>query len=491
VGAGLSGIGAAHHLRSECGWARYAILEARGAIGGTWDLFRYPGIRSDSDMFTLGYAFRPWRGAKAIADGGDILEYIRDIAVDEGIDRHIRFHHRVVRAEWSTDEARWHVTAERADGHDGSTPETVELTCSFLLSCAGYYRYDRGHLPDFTGMDDYSGTLIHPQHWPEELDVAGRRVVVIGSGATAVTLVPALAQAGAQVTMLQRSPGYIVSVPARNPIADLLRRRLPERISSPAIRAMHALGTQGMYRLSRSRPQLVRKVLRRQLERELPEGFDIDTHFTPHYDPWDQRLCAVPDGDLFRAIRSGDVEVVTDHVEAFTRDGLRLRSGDELRADVIVTATGLEMLFIGGMELVVDGDKVDPSRRLAYKGMMLEGVPNMALVFGYVNASWTLKADLTCEYVCRILNHLRRGGLRQCVPVNEDPSMPRSTLLPLSAGYIQRAADRFPQQGDRFPWQVYQSWLADRRALRRSDLEDGAMRFTNPQPATASPVPQP
>jgi len=489
VGAGLSGIAAGHHLQTECPWASYAIFEARGAIGGTWDLFRYPGIRSDSDMYTLGFPFRPWRGEKAIADGESIREYIRDTARAEGIDRKIRFHHRVVRADWSTPEARWHITAERTDPErPDAAPETVELTCGFLFSCSGYYRYDHGYQPDFPGTDDFRGRLIHPQHWPEDLDYDGKQVVVIGSGATAITLVPSMAQpvdgqAAAHVTMLQRSPSYVISMPARNPLATLLQRYLPSKVSGPIIKWMNALSAQGFYQLSQRRPALVKRLLRKRLQAMLPAGFDIDTHFTPAYDPWDQRLCLVPDGDLFDAIRDGRVSVVTDHIDTFTETGIRLRSGRELEADIVVSATGLELLFLGGIEATVDGEPVDLPSKLTYKGMMLEGVPNLALAIGYTNASWTLKADLTCEYVTRLLNHLRATGMRQCMPVNADTSVSAEPLLGLSSGYIQRAADRFPKQGSRHPWQVHQSYLRDHRALRRSQVEDGVMQFSNPTPA--------
>ncbi|HEX5947170.1 MAG TPA: NAD(P)/FAD-dependent oxidoreductase [Acidimicrobiales bacterium] len=478
VGAGLSGIGAGHHLQTECPWASYAIFEARDAIGGTWDLFRYPGIRSDSDMFTLGYSFRPWDDDAAIADGASILRYIRETAAEEGIDRHIRYHHRIVRAAWSSDDARWHVTAERTD-----TGETVEVTCGFLFSCSGYYRYDQGHKPDFPGQDRFGGRLVHPQFWPEDLDVTGKRVVVIGSGATAITLIPSLARTAAHVTMLQRSPTYIMSLPAQDGLANLARRVLPARASGPLVRWYKALTTQAFYQLSQRRPALVKRILRKGLERQLPPGYDIDTHFSPTYDPWDQRLCLVPDGDLFRAIKAGDASVVTDRIDTFTETGLRLESGAELDADVVVTATGLEMLFLGGIELTVDGEPVDVPSTLVYKGMMLEGVPNLATAVGYTNASWTLKCELTCEYVTRLVNHLRTSGLRECTPVNDDTAMTTEPLLGLSSGYVRRAADRLPKQGDRFPWKVYQSYLRDYRALRMSDIDDGVMRFGNPAPA--------
>jgi monooxygenase len=490
VGAGLSGIGAGHHLQTECPWASYAIFEARRAIGGTWDLFRYPGVRSDSDMFTLGYSFRPWDDDHAIADGESILAYIRDTAAAEGIDRHIRFHHRIVRADWSTADACWHVTAERTD-----TGDTVELTCGFLFSCSGYYRYDQGYLPDFPGMDDFAGTIVHPQFWPDDLDCAGKRIVVIGSGATAVTLIPALAERAEHVTMLQRSPSYITALPAKDPVANLLRRRLPARLAAPAVRWFKALTTQAFYRLRQRRPELVKRLLRKGVERQLPPGYDIDTHFTPRYNPWDQRLCLVPNGDLFKAISAGAASVVTDHVDTFTATGLRLASGATLETDIIVTATGLELLFLGGIELAVDGEPVVLSDTLVYKGMMLEGVPNVALAVGYTNASWTLKCDLTCQYVTRLLNHLRASGLRQCTAVNDDPTLETKPLLGLTSGYVQRSAHRFPKQGSRFPWQVHQSYLRDYRALRVLGIEDEAMRFTNPvpdaPPVSSTPAPAP
>jgi len=475
VGAGLSGICAGHYVQADCPWASYAIFEARDSIGGTWALFRYPGVRSDSDMFTLGYPFRPWASDRMIVDGGSILQYIKDTATDEGIDEHIRFRHRIVRAEWSTPAARWHVTAERTD-----TGETVEVTCGFLLSCSGYYRYDHGYLPDFAGMDRYAGTVVHPQAWPDDLDHAGARVVVIGSGATAVTLVPALAETAAQVTMLQRSPTYVASLPGRNPAVGLIRRILPDRISGPMVRWLHALGTQAAYELSRRRPNLIKRILRFAVRRELPAGYDIDTHFTPRYDPWDQRMCLVPDGDLFKAIRAGTAQVVTDHIDTFTETGLRLQSGAELDADIVVTATGLELLFVGGIELLVDGAVVDLPSRLAYKGMMLDGVPNFAFAVGYTNASWTLKCDLTCRYVVRLLNHLRRTGAVQARPVNEDPTVTAAPLLDLSSGYIQRGADRMPRRGSKFPWQVHQSYLRDYRVMKLGGIEDGVLELSSP-----------
>jgi cation diffusion facilitator CzcD-associated flavoprotein CzcO len=483
VGAGLSGIGAGHHVQTECPWASYAIFEARDAIGGTWDLFRYPGVRSDSDMFTLGYPFRPWDGEKSIADGDSILEYIKDTAAAEGIDQHIRFRHRIVAADWSTDDARWRVTAERTD-----TGERTELTAGFLFSCSGYYRYDHGYTPEFAGTERFEGTIVHPQAWPEDLDYAGKRVVVIGSGATAVTLVPSMAEAAAHVTMLQRSPTYIASIPAKDPLANLLRRRLPARLSGPAVRWFKALTTQGFYQVSRRRPGLVKRMLRAGLRRQLPKGYDIDTHFTPSYNPWDQRFCAVPNGDLFEAIRNGTASVATDRIATFTEKGLLLESGTELGADIIVTATGLELLFLGGIDLSVDGAAVDVADKLTYKGMMLEDVPNLAIAVGYTNASWTLKCDLTCQYVGRLLNHMHATGLRQCTPVNHDASIERRPLMGLNSGYIMRSAHKLPKQGSRFPWQVHQSYLRDYRALKRSSVVDDAMVFSNPERVEAAAV---
>lgn len=476
VGAGLSGIGAARHLQANSPWASFAVFEARGAIGGTWDLFRYPGIRSDSDMFTLGYSFKPWPGEKAIADGDQILAYIQEAASETGVDRHIRFHHRIVRAEWSSDDARWTVTAERTD-----TGETVTVTCGFYLSCSGYYRYDHGHQPDFAGMDDYRGQHIHPQHWPEDFDATGKRIVVIGSGATAVTLVPSLARDAELVTMLQRSPTYMASIPGVNPLADVARRHLPEKWSGPLVRWVNAIGTQGLYHASRRRPDLIRKILLRGVKRSLPEGYDM-THFSPRYNPWDERLCAVRDGDLFTAIRRGKAQIVTDSVDRFTETGIRTGSGEDIPADVIISATGLELLFIGGVEVIVDGEKLEVADRLVYKGLMIEGVPNMAVVVGYTNASWTLKADLTSDYVCRLLNHMRAVGLRQATPHNTDSGVGSQPLLGLDSGYINRAADQFPKQGSRFPWQVHQSYLRDYRAMKRTAVDQDAVRFTNPAP---------
>ena len=481
VGAGLSGIGAAHHIATKTPWLTFAILEGRDAIGGTWDLFRYPGVRSDSDMFTLGYGFRPWNGENSIADGASIRDYIRETAAEDGTDQRIRFGHKVRTAAWSSDDALWHVTAELV-----STGESVELTCRFLYSCTGYYRYDRGHLPEFPGYDDFDGTIVHPQVWPDDLDYAGKRVVVIGSGATAVTLVPAMAETAGHVTMLQRSPTYIASAPAKNP----LNRGGPNgRWARSGLRWALAIGGVAGYQFSRRRPETVRKLLRKGVEKRLPEGYDIDTHFTPAYDPWDQRMCMVPDGDLFTAISEGRASVVTDHIETFTPAGIRLASGEELEADVIVTATGLEMLFLGGIELTVDDEAVDPSTRLTYRGTMIEGVPNLAFAFGYTNASWPLKCELSCDYVTRVLTRMRETGLRQCTPVHSGTEVEPLPFVDLTSGYVQRSVQSFPKQGDAFPWQVHQNYLRDYRAMRLKGLEDDVLRLSNPTPIHTSATP--
>jgi monooxygenase len=482
IGAGLSGIGSACHLQSKCPGKSFAILEARDAIGGTWDLFRYPGIRSDSDMFTLGYRFRPWEDAKAIADGPAIRSYIRDTARDHDIDRHIRFHHRVVRTEWSTEKGVWKVEAERTD-----TEETVHFTCGFLFACTGYYRYDEGFTPRFEGIERFAGQIVHPQHWPEDLDYAGKRMVVIGSGATAVTLVPAMAEQAEHVTMLQRSPSYVVTLPAQDPLADLLRRRLPTKLAYSIVRWKNVLLTTGFFNLSRRAPNLVKRLIRKGVMRRLPGGYDVDTHFGPRYDPWDQRVCLVPDGDLFAAISSGKASVVTDRIETFTEKGLRLASGAELEADVIVTATGLNVLMLGGMTIAVDGREIDLSQTVGYKGMMFSGVPNLALAIGYTNASWTLKCDLVAEYVCRLLNHMDVQGYRQCMPRAPDPSVEVEPFIDLQSGYVLRSIDSLPKQGTSAPWRLYQNYPRDILMLRRGALEDPGIEFSAAHRGDAKP----
>jgi len=480
VGAGLSGIGAAHHLRTAFPGRTYVILEARDVMGGTWDLFRFPGVRSDSDMQTLGYRFRPWTGAKAIADGPSILRYLRDTATEAGIDQHVRCQHRVTRVSWSATDARWTVQAT----HD---TETMVLTCSFLLVCSGYYRYDHGYQAALPGIGDFRGQVVHPQQWPEHLDYAGKRVVVIGSGATAVTLVPAMAETAGHVTMLQRSPSYIISLPTEDPIDARLRALVGTRRAYPLIRWKNVLVSTLIYQLSQRRPQMMRNWIRGMTIKQLPAGYEVDTHFKPVYNPWDQRLCLVPDGDLFRAIRHQQASVVTGRIATFTEHGLRLESGEELQADIVVTATGLQLLALGGIELTVDGRAIHLPDTMAYKGMMLSGVPNFAFTIGYTNASWTLKADLVSEYVCRLLGYMDSHGYDVCVPVNEDPRVTEQPLLDFSAGYVLRAIDQFPRAGSRAPWRLGMSYLSDALTLRHSKINDGTMRFsaaqTGPRPA--------
>jgi monooxygenase len=479
VGAGLSGIGACCHLQHNCPGKTYAVLEARERIGGTWDLFRYPGIRSDSDMYTLGYSFRPWEEAKSIADGSSILDYVRQTAADHGVEDRIRFNHRVVRAEWSTADARWTVEAIRSD-----TQETVHVSCSFLFMCSGYYRYEEGYTPDFPGTERFAGPILHPQHWDADVDYAGKRVVVIGSGATAVTLVPSMAQSAAHVTMLQRSPSYVISRPAEDPIARRLHRFLPAKAAYPIMRWKNVLLTMLSFQLSRHRPQVMKGLLRKGLEKGLPPGYDIDTHFKPSYDPWDQRLCLIPDGDLLEAISAGRASIVTDQIDTFTENGLRLVSGAEIEADLIVTATGLNLLALGGMQIAVDGREVALADTMSYKGMMLGGVPNLAFAVGYTNASWTLKCDLTCEYVCRLLNHMDAGGFRQCTPHNRDSTISELPFIDFSSGYVLRSIDQFPKQGSKMPWRLHQNYPRDILNLRFGSIEDGVMEFSN----TGSPV---
>jgi cation diffusion facilitator CzcD-associated flavoprotein CzcO len=471
VGAGLSGIGAAYHLQTECPDREYAIFEARDAIGGTWDLFRYPGIRSDSDMLTLGYRFKPWTHAKAIADGPSILDYVRETADENGIVDRIRFGHRVAGARWSTDDARWTLDIERVE-----TGETFEVTCNFLHVCSGYYRYDEGYTPDFQGTERFDGEIVHPQFWPQDLDYSGKRVVVIGSGATAVTLVPAMAKDAAHVTMLQRSPSYVIALPGVDPIARVARKVLPPKAAYAVLRWKNVLLAMTSFQIARHRPRILKGLIRRGVERQLPPGYDIKKHFKPNYNPWDQRLCIVPDGDLFKAIRQGDATVVTDTIETFTERGIQLTSGEELEADLVVTATGLNLLPIGGIDLNVDGEQIELGKTMAYKGMMFTGVPNLAISIGYTNASWTLKCDLTCEYVCRLLNHMRENGYVYCVP-RRDPSVAEEPIIDFSSGYVQRAIDKFPKQGARTPWRLHQNYARDIVLLRYGGIEDDALEF--------------
>jgi monooxygenase len=478
VGAGLSGIGAARHLQAAFPGRTYLIIEARDAIGGTWDLFRYPGVRSDSDMHTLGYRFRPWTQAKAIADGPSILSYVRDTAAETGIDQHIRFGQRVTGASWSSEAAQWTVHTD-----------TATYTTDFLYICTGYYRYDQGYLPDFPGLDSYQGTVVHPQHWPADLDYAGKRVVVIGSGATAVTLVPAMARTAGHVTMLQRSPSYILALPTEDPIAARLVKLLGTRRGYAVTRWKNVLVTTLIYRLSRRRPDRMRGWIRKLTVQQLPPGYDVDTHFKPAYNVWDQRLCLVPDGDLFKAISDGSASVATDRIATFTGNGIRLESGQELTADIVVTATGLRLLPIGGIDLTVDGEPVRLPDTMAYKALMLGGVPNCVFTIGYTNASWTLKADLVSEYTCRLLRYMDGHGYDVCVPVNDDPRVTERPLLDFAAGYVLRSIDQFPKAGSRQPWRLGMSYLQDVVTLRFGKINDGSMRFSRRKAPRARPVP--
>lgn len=472
VGAGLSGIGSARHLQQACRERSFALLESRDAVGGTWDLFRYPGIRSDSDMYTLGYSFKPWLERKSLADGPAILRYLQEAAAETGVDRHIRYRHKVCSASWSSGTARWTVVAQRTD-----TGEQVEISCQFLLMCSGYYDYEQGYTPDFAGTADFRGRIVHAQHWPRDMDYRGKRVVVIGSGATAVTLVPELARDTAHTIMLQRSPTYIASVPEEDSTAAWLQRFLPGSWVYRITRWKRVLFQIYVYSLSRRRPALVRKFLLDQVREALGKDYDIKTHFTPSYNPWDQRLCAVPEGDLFKAIRERRVEVVTDQVERFTQGGIRLQSGRELAADIIVLATGLNLKFMGGAQLSVDGRAVDPSQLYVYRGMMFGNIPNLAQVFGYTNASWTLKSDLTGDFVCRLLNYMRKTGASVAMPRLQEGTVEEEPMLNLNSGYVLRSVGQFPKQGVRLPWRLYQNYILDFLQLRLRPLRDKVLEF--------------
>ena len=471
VGAGLSGIGAAYHLQTKCPAKTYAILDGRSAIGGTWDLFRYPGVRSDSDMHTLGYPFRPWRDSKAIADGSSIRQYIAETALEYGIDRRIRFGHQVTLASWSSRDAAWTVDATGPEG------KTVRLACNFLCVCSGYYDYAEGYMPGWPGIDRYQGRIVHPQSWPEALDYEGKRIVVIGSGATAVTLVPALAKAAAHVTMLQRSPTYIVALPSDDLAANWLRRLLPDRLALRVIRWKNVLLGMHFYNLARRRPERVRQAILHRVRKQLGPDYDVEKHFAPRYNPWDQRVCLVPDADLFVAIRSGKASVVTDEIETFTENGLRLKSGDLLQADIIVTATGLKLKSLGGIQVSLDGTPTNLAGRISYKGMMLRGIPNFSFTLGYSNASWTLKCNLVAEYVCRLLNHMSVHGYDCATPVGREPAILDKPAINLSSGYIRRGIDLLPKQGSKRPWKFNQNYALDMLDLRFSAVDDGTMEF--------------
>jgi cation diffusion facilitator CzcD-associated flavoprotein CzcO len=472
VGGGLSGVGAAFTLQRDCPGKTYAILEARDRIGGTWDLFRYPGIRSDSDMYTLGYSFRPWKDRQALADGPSILRYIRDTASENGIDRKIRFNHCVKRASWSSEAAQWTVDVERATDR-----LLVQFTCNFLLTCTGYYSYAEGHSPSIPGAERFRGMIVHPQMWPQSLAYEGKRVIVIGSGATAVTLIPALAETAAHVTMLQRSPTYIVSAPNRDRLAGFLQGRVPASVAYRLVRWRNVLFGAVFFQLCKRYPLAIKRFILKGVSAALGPDYDIATHFTPRYNPWDQRLCLVPDGDLFQSIKAGKASVSTGEIETFTERGIQLRSGEELEADIIITATGLNVVVLGNMQLSVDGRKIDIAKTISYKGAMYSGIPNLASTFGYTNASWTLKCELTCSYICRLLNYMDRCGHVICIPQNDDPSVTPTTWLNLTSGYIQRAADRLPMQGSKKPWKLYQNYFLDLITLKFGAIDDGILRF--------------
>jgi monooxygenase len=480
VGAGLSGIGAAYHLQNSCPGKSYTILESRDAMGGTWDLFRYPGIRSDSDMHTLGYRFKPWREEKAIADGPSILNYVKETATENNIDQHIRYGRRVTKASWSSEDASWTVETLCTD-----TGDIARFKCNFLLMCAGYYSYESGHTPSFSGRERFKGPIVHPQEWPENFDYRGKKIVVIGSGATAVTLVPELAKTAGHVVMLQRSPTYFLSLTDKDTIANILQKILPDNWAYAITRWKNIFRQQAFYRLTRSRPEKMKLFLLKMAQKELGSDYDINTHFTPSYNPWDQRLCIVPNNDLFKAINSGRASVVTGHIDRFNEEGVELTSEETVEADIVVTATGLNLIVLGGTEFDVDGKAVEFPKTYTYKGMMCSGVPNLISTFGYINASWTLHADLIAEHACKLINHMDKTGLRQCTPQlrDEDQDMPKRPWIEgFSSGYIQRALHLLPKQGSHEPWTNPQDYKKDKQLLRKAPIEDGVLIFSNPQP---------
>ncbi|MGF1590288.1 MAG: flavin-containing monooxygenase [Pleurocapsa sp.] len=481
VGAGLSGVGTAYHLQKSCPGKSYVILEGRNSMGGTWDLFRYPGVRSDSDMYTLGYNFKPWREAQSIADGASILKYVQESANENGIEQHIRYGHVVKKANWLSTDAIWTIETEHK-----ATGATVCFSCNFLMMCSGYYSYDKGYTPEFKAMEDFNGKIVHPQKWPEDLDYHDKKVIVIGSGATAVSLVPEIAKDAAQVVMLQRSPTYIISRPEQDAIANFLRQLLPEKIAYAMIRWKYIAFQQFFYHRARTAPKKVKRSLLKMVRQELGSDYDIETHFTPSYDPWDQRLCLVPDSDLFQSIQSGKASVVTDQIETFTPKGILLKSGKEIEADIIVTATGLNLVVLGGVEFTVDAaNPVNFDQTYTYKGIMYSNVPNLASIFGYINASWTLRADLIAEYICRLINHLENLGVRQCTPRLRDEDLNMSArpfIENFSSGYLQRLMHLLPKQGDREPWTNTQNYQHDKKMFRHGSIDDGVLVFSNPDP---------
>ncbi len=483
VGAGLSGIGAARHLKTQCPGKTFAILEGRDTIGGTWDLFRYPGIRSDSDMYTLGYNFKPWTEKQVIADGHRIRNYIQETAQENDIQRHIRFGSKVVSADWRSETATWTLSVQKKSG------ETVQLSCNWLMMCSGYYNYEEGFTPEFKGRDDFKGQVIHPQFWPENLDYSGKRVVVIGSGATAITLIPSMTDKARMVTMLQRTPSYVISVPQFDPMVRFLLKFLPEMTVYNISRARNNFITQLIFKLSRKYPNAVRKFLLKQVKMQVGPNFDMK-HFTPPYNPWDQRLCAVPNGDMFKAIKRGKANVVTDHIDRFVENGIKLKSGQTLEADIIVTATGLNLRLFGGMTMTVDGKAIEMNQHISYKGLMFSDIPNFSNTLGYTNASWTLKADLIAEYVCRLIKHMDKTGTRIAVAERKDPNVKTAPLLDMTSGYVARAEAHLPKGADRAPWKLYQNYALDMDQLRNGKLEDGVMAFRKPHVAGGSATAQ-
>ncbi|OJS98813.1 flavin-containing monooxygenase [Marinobacter nauticus] len=482
IGAGVSGIGMACHLKRECPGKRFAILERRQSLGGTWDLFRYPGIRSDSDMFTFGYNFRPWTGGKVLADGASIKQYVADTAREHDVERNIRYGVAVKTADWSSDEKCWNLTAVNE-----KTGEAETYTASFLVGCTGYYNYDQGYKPDFPGEKDFKGQVVHPQHWPENLDYTGKKVVVIGSGATAITLVPTMAEKAAHVTMLQRSPTYLMPLPSTDKVTLALQKVLPEKAAYRLTRARNISISRLLYERSRKSPKAMRRLFLSVIKRQLKGKADM-RHFTPDYNPWDQRLCVVKDGDLFDAIKAGTASIKTNHIERFTETGIRLRSGEELEADIIIPATGLDIQMLGGIQPKVDGQGVVLKEKVIYKNVMVEGMPNAAMIFGYTNISWTLKADIASEYLCRLINHMDRKGYQVVVPRDTENSLGNDTILgSLDAGYIKRAEDRLPRQGTHGPWKASQNYLQDVKILRFEPIEDGYLEFDGRRSQQASP----
>ena len=483
IGAGITGIGVASQLERTMPDKTYAVLESRERLGGTWDLFRYPGIRSDVDMYTFGYSFKPWRDAEAIAEGEAIRNYLGETAAEFGVDAKIRFGHSVMQADWSNEDAMWTVTATKA-----ATGERITLTARWIFSATGYFRYDHGHTPDFAGLDDFAGTVVHPQQWPEDLDYSGKRVVVIGSGATAVTLLPSMAGDAAHVTMLQRSPTYIVPTPLKDPLVQFLAKYLsPDRTYAFARRK--SIFTQQMvWNLCKKRPNMVRNWLIKTVSKQLPEGYDVDKHFTPKYNPWDQRLCVVPGGDMFRAIRKGDASVVTDQIKTFTQSGILLESGEELAADIVVTATGLELLALGGIEFSVDGVKRELPASVTYRGMMMTDLPNLICSFPYPHVAWTLRVEVVAEHFQRILEHMDRGGYDTCVPVNSDASLDTRSFGDYTSNYVERGKHLFPKSADMEPWDLDLNLRRDRKNLRTHQLEDGTLSFTQSGQTAAAPT---